>query len=912
MNNYRNDLNPQIIQRLESSPYLLRADAAGRHLRGGVCPGCDKKTLWTWAEKPGQVQCDRTNNCGWTATTKDLFPELFEKLNERYQPTPENPNATADAYMEIMRGLPASKIGGWYQQAKYWHPKGNRGTATVRFTLADGVYWERLIDDVTITDGDTEIRNKNFKGLFKGLWWSPPGMEFNDGDEIHLCEGIIDAISLNLAGLKAVAMMAAGTWPDAAIKPHLGKKITWVFALDNDITGRNFLGKHAKTLADAGEQFAAMISSDRREKQDWNDLYKANKLTEKQITEYRHLGALALADSAKTKARLTWQHNTSTRKLIVSHGNRTYSCSVSATKLADARRQHWAAQLNLPDPDQLTDAMITDAVGKATPAEQIAADEYAFNQAAGLTQIATFHMDFLYFQQPDNGEDGQYFLRFQFANGAPDAQLPFGGKSFGAASDFKKSALHKTPGAQFTGSSDDLDRIYRSWMASAPKVVRTLDFVGYDRDTKTYVFADYAVEAGRVLKLNPESFFQLKKSGIKTTVDIRQQLTTRHDPAIWFDDFVAAFGTKGLVTLAWWTGCLFVEQVRADHSSYPFFELVGEAGSGKSDLVGFLWKLLGKDGESFNPNSSTLPGRTRKMAEVANLPIVFNETDNEDPAKSGHIKKFNWDEQKDLFDGQFGRVTGIKSQDNTTKKPRFKAGLMIVQNIPVVASGAILSRICHLNFDLSHHSYAGKQASDRLKMLPLKQTGGYLLNTITRADAVLSRFKKQFANHYQRLQKSESITLQRIVENHAKISAFADCLQGILPQITADQLTDMHRMIEAMAVDRQQNLNTDHPVVQQFWGQFDYLDSYRRDDESLYSTPLLNHHGEPELKIAINLEHFHAECQQKNLPKIDTAELRRHLPSSRQRKFIENKPFASKLQQRTVRCWIFERPTGER
>ena len=188
--------------------------------------------------------------------------------------------------------------------------------------------------------------------------------------------------------------------------------------------------------------------------------------------------------------------------------------------------------------------------------------------------------------------------------------------------------MHKTPSALFTGSTKDLDYMYQKWMGRIPKIVKTLDYVGYDRETGAYVYLDYAVESGKLLNLNKESFFQLKKSGIKTMVDIKQKLNTQ-TRADWLTDYQTAFGIKGMAALSWWIGCLFVEQIRQRHRSYPFFEVVGEAGSGKSDMVDFLWKLLGREGESFNPNSSTLAGRTRKMAEVSNLPVVFNEIDNE-------------------------------------------------------------------------------------------------------------------------------------------------------------------------------------------------------------------------------------------------------------------------------------------
>jgi hypothetical protein len=874
-------LNDQILARLQTE---FKFKEHGDHLREGICPACNKKSAWTWKDKPGLVQCNRTNKCGWSATSKELFPELFENLNKKYPATPAYPTQTADVYLSLIRGFNVEAIKGWYEQGKYWHPRGDKGTATVRFYLDEAreVMWERLIDDVTITDedGDQETRNKSFKGQFKGLWWQPPGFTIEEKDEIYWCEGILDAIALNLNGFKAVAIMSSGTFPSESIKPHLHKKVKWVIALDNDKTGRKCLAKHAARLRDMGERVGAALSSDTEEKADWNDLHKQRKLSKEDMIRYRYLGRLELAPNYIEKARAMWKHDKQAY-FVFAFRNHTYSFKIDPSEYEKAHKQ-----LHEADPNT--------------------AEERAFSHASKIKEIATFRMDFLYFQQPDNGEDGQYFFRLNFSNQSPEVQLPFPGKSFGAAGDFKKLAMQKAPGAQFTGSSADLDYLYKHWMGRIPKIVKTLDYVGFDSSTGAYVFNDFAVENGKILELNQESFFQLKQQGIKTTVDIRQKLTVK-PPVDWLPDFQTAFGLGGMVALSWWFGCLFVEQVRKDHRSYPFFELIGEAGSGKSDLVDFLWKLLGKEGESFNPNSSTLAGRTRKMAEVSNLPVVFNETDNEQTAEDKHLKRFNWDEQKDLFDGEFGRVTGIKSQDNSTKKPSFKSGLMIVQNIPVQASEAILSRIVHLTFDRSHHSLPGKHASDRLNLLNVTDVSGFLLHSVKQADTILHRFNEKFRQHRAHLQKLPGIKMQRIVENHAKIMAFADCLTLVLP--IGDELLDrIHVKLISMALERQESLNEDHPIVQQFWATFDYMNSkaYVREDGPVIDEHTMNHSCNPEREIAVNLEHFRQRCAEMKLETIDHKELRRYLPTSRKRVFLRNEAIRSRLELRTVRCWVFK------
>lgn len=880
------DLNHEIVTRLIEQ---YQCKDRGEHLREGRCPSCEKKTIWTWKDKPGMVQCNRVNQCAWAATTKDLFPDLFENLNKRYQPTPENPNATADAYMSLVRGFEPGKIKGWYEQGKFWHPRSDKGTATVRFWLDAGktVMWERLIEDVTIVDedGDLEVRNKNFRGSFKGLWWEPPGLQIGTGDQVWLCEGILDAIALSLSGIKAVAIMSSGTFPSARIDEYRGRKILWILALDNDKAGLSALRKHAKRLRDMNERVGAALPSESRIKEDWNDLHQKGRITEEDVDRYLHYGILELSRDALEKAFNIWDFD-QRAYFVFTLSARTYSAKVDSEEYSKAREKlHESGRFS----------------GETVKME-------AFRAASKVREIGTFKMDFLYYEKPANGECGLYFFRVLYSNRSPEELIAVNGKCFGAAADFKKTLL-VYPGAQFTGSTFDLDYLYNQWLSNIPKIVKTLDYVGYDPDTGAYVYPEFAVEKDRVLELNAEGFFQLRRGGIKSKVEYKQRLVQSR-AVEWFEDYRSAFGIGGLVVLGWWFGCLFVEQIRRTQRNYPFMELVGEPASGKTDMVDFLWKLLGRDGESFNPNTSTLPGRTRKMAEVSNMPVVFNETDNEDPAQDRHNKKFNWDEQKDLYDGEFGRITGIKSQDNSTRKPTFKAGLMVVQNIPVYASDAILSRIVHVQFDRVHHSPAGKAASDRLNMRAIIDVSGFLLNAATQAETVLQKFSRLFPKFLDRLQRDPEIKLQRIADNHAKIMALASCLNLVVP-ISDQEIHDVQLQIQAMASARQQVLEQDHPVVQQFWATFDYLDS-RPLAEGHYSSPvidenILNHSNHPTVEIAVNLEHFNCRCAESKLETIPSRDLRKFLPGSRQRLFVEKRMVRSRIEGRALRCWIFKR-----
>jgi hypothetical protein len=194
-------------------------------------------------------------------------------------------------------------------------------------------------------------------------------------------------------------------------------------------------------------------------------------------------------------------------------------------------------------------------------------------------------------------------------------------------------------------------------------------------------------------------------------------------------------------------------------------------------------------------------------------------------------------------------------------------------------------------------------------MLPVMDVSGFLLHSVQRSEAVLKMFTEQFNKHRATLQANPKIKLQRIVENHAKIMAFADCLTIILP-ISAAAIIEIQRALIVMAETRQESLNEEHPVVQQFWANFDYMNSkalWAESEEPAIAENVMNHSSKPETEIAVNLEHFRQRCAELKLELMDSKELRRYLPTSRKRQYLRNEAIRSRIENRVVRCWIFKR-----
>ena len=119
-----------------------------------------------------------------------------------------------------------------------------------------------------------------------------------------------------------------------------------------------------------------------------------------------------------------------------------------------------------------------------------------------------------------------------------------------------------------------------------------------------------------------------------------------------------------------------------------------------------------------------------------------------------------------------------------------------------------------------------------------------------------------------------------------------------------------------MAVEREKALAADHPIVEQFWEVFDYLDAAGED-----MVGNLNHSRDPQL-IAVNLNHFVQLASERRQQVPLMADMKKYLETSKTRKFVRCAGVNSainawKNNQRsgldkplptTVRCWIFQRP----
>lgn len=930
------DLLKDIADALQRD-YQMKLSGSRLHLRQGVCPQCQKKSLWTYAATPWVVRCERANNCGYEAHAKDLYPDFFESWTERYQKPEEakpeaqrNPHAAADAYLQHARGFDLKLIAGLYTQEVYHDAKADHGrgatSATVRFQVAD-TWWQRLIDK----PGRFGKKKATFKtgASYAGWWWALPSLTFvapapdapadapRPPAELWLTEGVFDAIALAHHGVAAVSLMSCNNYPEHALVSlraqiqRQGGQVqepVLVWALDTGKAGESYTLKHVRRARADGWVCKAAQPPKGRAKVDWNDLHQRGQLEAQHLEKYLYQGALLIAATAKEKALLIYGHSGRAEFHVV-HGHQWYWFKLDLTHFNKT-----CVQIEQDIEDE-----------KREPMDKAAIRDAALSESHTLVQICNCNPQALYYQKNEITAEAWYYFRVSFPSDQAPVKGPLTAGQLTSSAEFEKQLLHMANGAMYSGNGPQLKHILRTLMTGLMEV-QTIDFVGYSAKHHAYVLGDLAVHQGEVYEANPDDYFEIGRTSLKT-LQRSIKLDVNTDPSTydreWMTHLWAAYGTKGIVALTYWLGSLFAEQIRDAQKSFPFLEIVGEAGAGKTTLIVFLWKLLGREYEGFDPNKSTSAGRLRTFSQVSNLPIVLIESDREGkPGQGPHVRAFDWDELKDTYNGNPIRTTGVKTGGNETYDPPFRASIVIAQNNPVEASQALMERICHLFFTTAHHTQAGNIHGKALENMPVRAVSGFVLEALKREADVMATVLEHTDADAQWLMQQDGVSKFRLAKNHGQLLALLRALRRVV-RLTDEQYESTRAEIAQMARARQAAINADHVLVAEFWEAFDYLNGMGTHTPQGHDPrPTLNHARDDSL-IAVNLNEFVEKASQHRQQVPVLPELKKVLKTSKTRRFIEVKSVSSAISERrasdgsttprTVHCWVFEKPkTGGR
>lgn len=848
--------------------------------------------MYAVAEAPWLLRCGRLDRCGTEIEVRNHYSDIFEDWSKRFPRTEREPNAAADAYLSHQRGFDLQHLRGSYSEEYYRDRKRDIGTATVRFQLSCGIWWERLIDQPHRFG--KKKANFTYGGSYEGHVWTLPNLsiaDYADADQIWFAEGIFDAIALHQgAGLATASTMSTNNYPTHFLaelhrviseRGPGAKRPKLIFAYDVGRAGVEFTRAYVARARDQGwEAGAAQVQPDGEgSKRDWNDLFLRKELTAEHIAEYLWNGEVTIAPTAPEKAFLLYSKN-----------------RYASFPFTFKGRQLWA-YYSLARIEERAAELANDKAHAELSYEQ--RWDIAARAEADISELANCTFRALYWQHDEAVDDSAYYFRVDFPGKQKSIKSTFTGSAIAAGAEFKKRLISIAPGAIWTGSTDQLDRIMQRQLVSI-KTVEAIQFTGYSIEHGAYVLGEIGLKDGRVYQPNNEDYFDFGKTALKLRTAERI-LSINYDAdklnLSWVPLIHTAYGAKGLVAVAFWIGALFAEQIRRDQKSLGFLEATGEPGTGKTTLLEFLWRLFGRDGyEGFDPAKATAAAIARNLGKVSNLPVVLLEGDRTQDVP--HSRRFEWDELKTAYNGRSVRARGVANGGMETFEPPFRGAIVIAQNAPVEASAAMHERIMAIHFDKSGWSLDTKNAAERIEAIKTEEVSGFIIHLLMREHQWLDEYRKSYAIHEKRMSALDGVRNGRLVKNHAQLAAMFSASRLILTNITDRDAAEIFGFIDHMLIERQHTLSKNHPDVVLFWERFDWLDSVSSADHPI-------NHSRDEKTIAINLVQFEQRCGDNRLSLPRMNDLKKLLKSSKARRFLGQKTVNSPTG-RSVHCWCFE------
>jgi hypothetical protein len=888
------NLEQQIVEALLNDARLnFKSKSGAKALYGGTCPECKEKEVFISLEKPYQLKCNRTNKCGYSESTKARYSHLWSNLADKFPATDSDPHATAKAYMSMVRGFPLTKTERWFEQG-VMKLRNGRHAETVRFLLWDGCWWDRLINDRDIRDNTKNGEKPNkadfkFGTQYKNKCWTPPGQELANGDHVYIVEGIFHAIAFHLCGYKVAAAFSSNNLPRELIAANKGRNITWCLAYDAGMAGEFASVKYLREINEMKEP--AQITLPHSANADWDDLYREEKLNDAYLEECKWRGRMLAAKDVKRKAfaLYCWRHFTYT---VITFDKETYSVRVVSDKLA-----------------------------KELDNEKIAWNNDDFNVFVGcisVTHIANCELNFLHIEKDKFTQERKYLFDVHMPKHRKPFLVGFTPSNLGDAKAISTSLLNQTDFGHFKGGSRELDFLTKKWSSQAINTVETVPFIGYEETSGAYVFPQVGYQAGRYFKTNEHGYLHFGNCSIKTSLGGMEFVHSTKFDQSFFPDFIKVFDMNGVAALGFFTLSLFAQQVKKVHQNLTFMEITGEKEAGKSTLIRFLWKMLGRTNyEGVDILSMSASAEARTLAQVSNLPVVFLESDKEVAGnqKGGRANGgVDWERYKKISDLNGAIASrGVKTNDNQTNDLIFRGSLVISQNATIAASPAILSRIVHLHYTTAHKRIENIPIADRLKQMDVEHLSGYLHHVLTHEEQWLAAFFAAFPKHRARLTKNPGIKSQRVVDNHAQVMAAVDALQVLFTNFRDDSLDKALTHIEQRAMDRDMRLSAEHPIVQQFWETFHWINDqtmFISDEKGERNVKVnrLNHSKDPKY-IAVNLNDWFEHARKRGQEVISIKDLKEVLKESKHYRFLHQARVWSAITNDQVRCWVFTKPS---
>lgn len=258
-----------------------------------------------------------------------------------------------------------------------------------------------------------------------------------------------------------------------------------------------------------------------------------------------------------------------------------------------------------------------------------------------------------------------------------------------------------------------------------------------------------------------------------------------HTPK-WLDLFITAFGTQGLIALAWWSGAFHAQRIRELQTTYPILQITGGAGVGKSTLVANLWKMANTpEPDHLSYNTCSMGSLLAILARSVNRPVVIEENDRVEDS-------FDWELLRECY---AIHPIAIKRYGQPINHLTFQGALAFVGGESEVLNRRIVN--IHLARQRRTDGH-GRSAVDALHELPITDMCQFVEAVRMNREQVVYRLGHVPA-YAESLRTETAPGLNYCVaHNHAQLRALLDLLADLFP-IPADTLHHAHTEVCGMA-----------------------------------------------------------------------------------------------------------------
>ena len=233
----------------------------------------------------------------------------------------------------------------------------------------------------------------------------------------------------------------------------------------------------------------------------------------------------------------------------------------------------------------------------------------------------------------------------------------------------------------------------------------------------------------------------------------------------WTKSMAEVHRDNGKMGVAFYCAALFRDILFNKFGFFPHLNLFGPSGAGKTFLARSLMALFGQGNkhDPFNLASGTIVAFKRRLAQVSNGIIFFDEYSND-------VEFRRVEALKGSYDGA-GHEKGIASQDNRTKTTKVKSASIIAGQQQPTQDIALFKRVISLNFSSGKNTLQGQQAASRLKEI---EASGQLTQITQFLIQYRDIIEERFSQEYETLRSIFNRTLtdnghfveDRIINNH--------------------------------------------------------------------------------------------------------------------------------------------------